>query len=172
MFEKFPQILSEVKLKGVPLSESLKSLQKNKYFFWGLLALMSTLQLLSYGFSSSPPDENSVTQTQDGPMRLDTFVPLGFQLIPIKIYNHEELSSLIQDFAIVDLYAQGTGVAAATSVRLIRAPNNPNVFAVLVEQDQAQKILSQTEDFYVSLKNPKQQAKAKKIKRTLILEDL
>src|SRR4051794_25525844 len=64
----------------------------------------------------------------------DTYIPSGHVLVPIQIENSESLNAVMGPFAIVDLYSDSSGhnTLVAEKVKLIRAPLNPQQFAVLV----------------------------------------
>jgi len=126
-----------------------RSLQ-NRKVLWGLfVALLLIIVLLR-----NQNEEIKVRKPRT-PDSVDTYVPLGFQLIPIQIGNLQELSALIQDYALVDLYHPGKPDPVIQKVRMIRSPLNPDVFAVLVEHSRAAKVLSFTGDFWVTVRNPK-----------------
>ena len=91
----------------------------------------------------------------------DTVIPKGFVLVPIELKNAESLSALIENFAIVDLYvASGSGKAHGQKVghhlRLLRAPLNPNTFAVLVPDNQAESIINGSGPLMAVLQNREQ----------------
>ena len=117
----------------------------------------AALALIPIGLSalrSAPP-----TTTGD-PAGVDTFIPRGFVLVPIEAENYEALDSILGPFGWVDLF-QGGGDGGerhlvAQNVRLLRAPNNPSHFAVLIPERRAPQILKAGGSFVVVVKRPGQ----------------
>lgn len=142
----------------------MKKINFDKRLLIGLTVFASFQLLLAWGSKS---DESG--QKNNTPEAVDTFVPLGFTLVPIQIENHDELQSLVDKFAIVDLHKKGVPDVIASGVRLLRSPRNPDVFAVLVEQDQGRDLISvHGAQFTVSLKNPDSKPNKIKPKRTIV----
>lgn len=87
-----------------------------------------------------------------------TRIPRGFVLMPIEARNYEALDSILGSFGIVDLYRPGGDGAkpglVARNVRLLRAPQNPAHFAVLVPEREARDILRDGSTFTVVVKRP------------------
>lgn len=137
----------------------------NKKYYWAVFVILLAAQIATTIFEKSPPEKTRSFQD------VDTFVPLGYQLIPIRISNQDEVSSLMGDFAIVDVYSSKGKTALLQAAKLIRSPNNPGVFAVLVQQNQARSLLSEDDNFYVALRNPKQlAAKSQSLRKRIIQE--
>lgn len=107
-----------------------------------LLFMITVIALLPVLLSLWPQDQPSV----DRPASVDTFIPKGFVLIPIELSNYEALDSILGRFAYVDLFSNGESNRPARliarHVRLLRAPQNPSRFAVLVPETESAKILS------------------------------
>jgi hypothetical protein len=107
---------------------------------------------------------------------IDTYIPKGFVLVPIEVQNYEALDSILGKYGIVDLFRNQTegGRVLARNVRILRAPKNPSSFAVLVEEAQAAKILSQQGGVFVVVKPLLRQAGTEfvksPIKRRIIFE--
>ena len=91
--------------------------------------------------------------------RADTHIPKGFVLVPIEARNYEALDSILGRFGTVDLY-QGdaaNGVKqrlVARNVRILRAPQNPSHFAVLIPEREAERVLAESGPFTVTVKRP------------------
>ena len=143
----------------------MKKLKIDKRLLIGLLIFSVFQVLLTW----------KANESEDVPIHraeaLDTFVPLGFTLVPIKIENQTEMGSLIDNFALVDLHKTGVAEVIESNVRLLRSPRNPDVFAVLVEQERAKDLISKYGAiFTISLKNPDSHSKPVAKKRTIIKE--
>jgi hypothetical protein len=95
----------------------------------------------------------------------DTVIPKGHVLVPIEIQNIDSLSSLIGDFGLVDLFTtqylnQKAGIRVGKRLKLLRAPLNPNTFAVLVPENLASEILAAHGPFVAVVQNPNNSLKS------------
>ena len=127
----------------------------DRRMLWPAAVLAAIPILFSLVKPSAPPDtgvEPSVS--------VDTHIPRGYVLIPIDVQNYEALDSVLGRFGIVDLYQAGENAAKgkliARNVRLLRAPNNPSHFAVLVPELEASEVLRFGGQFTVIIKRPGQ----------------
>lgn len=121
---------------------------------WILAPIALGLSLLLTYFTQSNSKEAPPTAA------IDTFIPAGFVLVPISVQNFASLDSVIGNFGFVDLYAvKENGQRQATplgrNIKLLRAPKNPNQFAVLVPEAAAPEIVKHSESFYVVIQNTK-----------------
>ena len=90
---------------------------------------------------------------------MDTFIPKGFVLVPIEVANYEALDSILGKFGIVDLFQAATPERpdqhlVARNVRLLRAPQNPSHFAILVAESEVGQVLRFGGQFTVVVKRP------------------
>jgi hypothetical protein len=91
----------------------------------------------------------------------DTYIPAGHVLVPIEIENVESVSGIIGAFALVDLYTRAEQADTAEmflvgqKIKLIRAPLNPNQYAVLVTEQQSTELLKMNPRFWVTIHNQK-----------------
>lgn len=109
---------------------------------------------------------NSAEKHQfEKPEALETYIPLGFTLIPIEILNVEQLQSMIDDRAVVDLFTPGNPLSVAKAVKLVRSPMDENVFGILVEDNLAQSIMKYGNQFVVAIKNRQSKKPAPKQNR-------
>lgn len=119
----------------------------------GALALIPILATLLTSRGSTASE--GVTST--APTEFDTIIPKGFVLVPIEVQNFESLDSILGRFALVDLF-RSSGIEnsaqrlVAKNVRLLRAPHNPSHFAVLVKEDDVDRILEFGGAFVVVIK--------------------
>lgn len=105
----------------------------------------------------------SVKEKEAGPspqQSADTFVPEGFVLVPIEVENHQALDSILGPYGVVDLYASAMESGkkpqlVASRIKILRAPLNPNSFAVLSPSEDAPKLV-RSGQFIVVVKNPKE----------------
>lgn len=120
------------KVKGTLLDP-----QKPQWIFVTLILIgIATLWL---GQSSSTEGE-----PPEAPPAIDTFIPPGYVLVTLQLVNSDSINSMIGAYGLVDLYNATTdsnfipskeASPIAVRLRLIRAPNNQNLFGVLVPED-------------------------------------
>jgi len=95
-----------------------------------------------------------------GPAEISTLIPAGFVLIPVELKNVKSVDSILGPFGRVDLYVQNPREGSrliARNVKLLRAPKNPSLFAVLAPQEESIKIMTAEEQgLYAVIKNKAQ----------------
>lgn len=97
------------------------------------------------------------TSTPEAPTSLETFIPKDHLLIPIEISNADKLDGLLGAAGIVDLYqvpppTGGPAKLVGRRLRLLRAPLNPNAFAVLLRESEADQFLASPGPYIASLR--------------------
>lgn len=135
--------------------QSYVSMSWDRRVIVGAALLASIPVLLTYVFASAAPPEPVVKAA----LAVDTHIPRGFVLVPIDVQNYESLDSVLGSYGIVDLYqATPSGSSdqrlVARNVRLLRAPQNPSHFAVLVPEAEARHVLRGGGTFTVIVKRP------------------
>lgn len=93
---------------------------------------------------------------EDSGESADTYIPDGFVLVPIELQNAESLSSLIGSYALVDLFRGPNSQRVGKRLKLLRAPLNPNQFAVLVPEGEVAAVLAQQGPLWAAIQNPQQ----------------
>lgn len=123
-----------------------------------LLVAFVILGLIAIGIQIKDKKDSplAAAEQNDSP---DTVIPAGYVLVPIEIQNFDSLSSLVGSFAVVDLFVPGRGFQKTSTrvgrrLKLVRAPLNPNLFAVLVTEAEAAEILRVDGPFVVAVQNP------------------
>lgn len=108
---------------------------------------------ISYQFAQKPTSSDSVSDRFEP----DTVIPAGLVLHPIRLENIESISALIEKFGLIDLYVgnqlESGSKKIATKVKLIRAPLNPNEFALLIPQAVSEKIMRERGLFWGVIHN-------------------
>jgi hypothetical protein len=145
-------------------------LQKLKIDKTLLLAFVALgLVVILQGLFASSSDKSHEEPPSRESFEVDTMIPAGYLLIPLQLSNSESLASLSGAFSIVDLYAASEkghkSFKVASAVKLLRAPLNPQQFAVLVPEEESAKIMNIEGPFFAALKNPQESARvlAKKV---------
>lgn len=114
--------------------------------------LVFTIFSLIYSFTRP-----SVTKKEPDKIYADTYIPKGYVLIPIELANFESVSALIDQFGVIDLYAgvpQSAGsVKIASRVKMLRAPLNPQLFAILISEKDSSSIMKRTGPFWAVVQN-------------------
>ena len=135
---------------------------RSRFKNWWLSLALETRTLIAVTLISISVVTLASFKAQDvGPSKedsgikgLDTFIPRGFVLVPIEVENYEALDSILGKYGLVDLFktkSEGGG-PIARNVRILRAPQNPSRFAVLVEESRAAKILGYQGGVFVVIK--------------------
>ncbi len=116
--------------------------------------LLSFLILIAAYFLFSPKNSKNLTSEK---VYADTMIPKGQVLIPIELANAESVSALMDQFGIVDLYSASANSVGTTKlaskVKILRAPLNPNQYAVLVPESLSKHIMSLTGPFWAVVQN-------------------
>ncbi|UXR64347.1 hypothetical protein EZJ49_14860 [Bdellovibrio bacteriovorus] len=112
-------------------------------------------------FIAGPKSEKEdVLQALPSPASVDTYIPRGFVLVPLEISNAESLASLVGDMGgVVDLYLasndrQKGGLKVGSKLKLLRAPLNPEQYAVLVKDTESSRLLGFNGPFLAVVQNP------------------
>lgn len=101
------------------------------------------------------------TMPQQIVQSLDTYIPKGFVLVPIEVQNQAALNAIFNDHGIVDLYVPDpknpkSGIRVAQKVKMLRAPLNPDQFAVLVPDEMAPDLVKYEGAYTVMVQNPRE----------------
>ena len=124
---------------------------KNTVIMWSALTMISGI------FAYSQADFNKKPPMIEGD--IDTYIPNGFVLLPIDLNNADALEGILQEKGMVDLYtSRGSHISVETvakSVKIIRSPKNPNLFAILIPEKQASILIQRAQSFHAVVRNPK-----------------
>ncbi len=118
-----------------------------------VVAIIWDLKMTASVGANRKPDPESVESAA-------TYIPAGFVLVPIEVANFESLDSILGQFGVVDLFVGSEDPRVkphklAERVKILRAPLNPNHFAVLVPDSESQKIVAYSGALTVVVQNPK-----------------
>lgn len=124
--------------------------QKNKlilFFFLGLF-------LVGYTYIQSHSGSDSKKRFQ-----IDTIIPPGYVLIPIKLLNAQAISSAIGSYGVADIYTTVEGQKSKrlfSKAKIIQAEDSEDpVFSVLVKETRAHLLSSYANPFFAAVQNPK-----------------
>lgn len=88
--------------------------------------------------------KEAVTTSSKNPLQITTLIPSGQVLVPIQLKNFESIDSILGNYGHVDLITSESKLIAK-NIKLLRAPKNPSLFAVLAPQAQASEIITANE---------------------------
>lgn len=125
----------------------------------GLFFLFGVIIALDHAASQSKLPQTPGKQKESP--SADTYIPAGFTLVPIEIINSLQISPLIGSIGgKVDLYrvsdAGKKSKLIYSSAKLLRAPLDPDQFAVLIPSDDVLRLLSESTMFFAVVLNPQQ----------------
>lgn len=140
---------------------SQKYWQVITFIFLGIVACL-------LHFSKAPVSTDLQPLPAPSAKSADTYIPAGYVLIPIDILNAAGLNNLIGDVGgTIDLYsatANGRrGRLIGQKIKLLKAPLNPDLFAVLVPENESTRILENDGGFIAVIHNPKSDLLSTKI---------
>lgn len=121
------------------------------FFILGALSILLTFK--------NRPEKNPMV-TEKNATSADTFIPRGYVLVPLELANAESLSSLVGDIGgVVDLFLANTenqkgGLKVGSKLKLLRAPLNPQQYAVLVKESDSSRLLGYAGPFIAVVQNP------------------
>ena len=119
------------------------------------ILIVSFIALVIVYFSLKNKTDQKVNNT-DNPVLADTFIPKGYVLVPIELRNMATIKSLIGAYGLVDLYAeseQKSNSLVVSKVKIVRAPLNSELYAVLVTDSQASEIIKSPQGFWAAVQN-------------------
>lgn len=124
------------------------------------IAILGVVAFWVVSQKATPQDHQS--QGDDSNYTVDTLIPAGYVLIPIELANAEPLSSMVGATAVVDLYSSSMdmkqkGRKIGSRLKLVRAPKNPQLYAVLVKESQSDRVLAQPGPYFAVIQNHKQE---------------
>jgi hypothetical protein len=129
---------------------------KNKFLTFAMIGMLMIIL-----FTSLLPKPEAISKPENSDSA-DTFIPAGYVLVPIEIQNIQSLSSLIGQFALVDLFSGAPGEKqkkVGEKLKLLRAPLNPEQFAVLVPESEVSHLLQQPGPYWAVIQNPSRASK-------------
>lgn len=104
----------------------------------------------------APKKEDGTTIKKDR-IYADTLIPQGYVLVPIELANADSVSALMDQYGVVDLYSGSVSTKGnkkiASKVKIMRAPLNPNQYAVLVPDELSNMIMSTPGPFWAVVQN-------------------
>lgn len=134
----------------------------------GLFLFFGILIVVDQAMSGAPENQNVNEKRTESPSA-DTFIPAGYTLVPIEVVNSLQISPLLGSLGgQVDLYkVSETGRKSKlvySAAKILRAPLDPEQFAVLVPATAVNSLLSESTRFFAVILNPNATKNPKKKK--------
>ncbi len=148
LYNKF--LIKKMNLVKSP-QEKLKANQK-------LILVILIFGLVAFLWENNKSD--TAAKHEESRKSVDTFIPVGFVLVPIQLSNAEALDSMIGSSGVVDLFIPdikklGRNKKIAEHIKILRAPLNPNQFAVLVPEAISGQLVHYEGAYFAVVQNPK-----------------
>lgn len=135
------------------LKDRFLELYKNPSDRWMVLLIPLIAALIV--FQSCAP--STVKEADPTSYEPDSLIPKGYVLIPVQLENHQSIESMVGAQSIVNIYAvkpgQSEGQLLGRNLRMVRAPLNPQQFAVLVPESKVSRFMSQQGNLQAVLQN-------------------
>ena len=123
--------------------------QRNKIIFFFFIGLL----LVGYTHIRSNPE----TELKNG-FRIDTIIPNGYVLIPIKLLNASAISTVIGSHGVADIYSTIEGEKSKllfSKAKIIKSAEIDDlVFSVLVKESKAHLLSNTLSPFFAAVQNP------------------
>lgn len=142
-----------------------------------LVGLLWTL----FAHFRTPSVAQAATDIADEIVEIDDMLPEGFVLFPLEFANQAALDPLIGDYAVVNVYrtgsdGEGRGRLVAKNVKVMRAPQNPQMLAALIPENQVAGLMGEHSGFYGVLQRRStardfQRAETARRKPSLVIEN-
>ncbi len=171
------------KIQGYFVSLRLKAKTSKDEKFKARQKMIFMILLMGFiAFLWEKNHEIAPATVQESPKSVDTYIPAGFVLVPIQISNAEALDSMIGAKGVVDLFVPdlkrpGRSKKVAEHIKVLRAPLNPNQFAVLAEESASSALVHYEGAYFAVVQNPKtvgtqfEAPPKRKISSRFIMED-
>ncbi len=135
---------------------NLKKIIKSEKFI--LCGIFIALGFITF-FISRDEDKIEITPLQSP--EIDELIPAGYVLLPIELVNREALASIMGSTAIVDILTvnpttMNPQTKIASRVKMLRAPKNPDFFALLIEDSSSVAFLNKPGPYFALIQNKKQ----------------
>lgn len=125
------------------------SLQQHKYFVFMFVFFV-------FVYISTTLDERG-EKPQEKLLTVDTLIPNGYALVPIELENITAIASLIEGYGVVDIYLGKNSSRHSKKlfqkVKILRAPNNPNAYSLLLPDHLSSELLKYDGPFFAVIQN-------------------
>lgn len=125
------------------------SLQQHKYFVFMFVFFVFVYVYTTLDERGEKPQEKLLT--------VDTLIPDGYALVPIELENIAAIASLIEGYGVVDIYLGKNNARNSKKlfqkVKILRAPNNPNAYSLLLPDRLSSELLKYDGPFFAVIQN-------------------
>ena len=129
--------------------QNLRLTPQNKILFISFVIFITLYFILNAKNNKTPILAENI------PLYADTLIPRGQVLVPIEFANTTALAGLIDHYGIIDLYSgsENNSILIASRVKILKAPLNPNQYAVMVSETLSQQIMKNKGPFLAVVQN-------------------
>jgi hypothetical protein len=142
-------------------SVNIKGIKAAQVLFILLSLLIAIVGLVSESSGAEPN-----TSKKDDTGGVETLIPPNHVLVPIQLVNAESFAALVGGFTVVDLFLTNSesskGKRIISSAKLLRAPLNPDQFAILITEEELVELPDVTSPLFAVIKNPNSKKSQKK----------
>lgn len=125
------------------------SIHQHKYFVFMFIFFIFVYIYSTLEDRGKKPEEKLLT--------VDTLIPNGYALVPIDLENISAIASLIEDYGVVDIYLGKNQSQKSKKifqkVKILRAPNNPNAYSLLLPDHLSSHLLKYEGPFFAVIQN-------------------
>jgi|GEM_PF-4579727 len=134
---------------------NLQLTHQNKILLISVVVFVLLYLILNAKNAAVPP------AAEKKPLYADTLIPAGQVLVPLELANIATIASLINQYGIIDLYAgsENSTVLIASRIKILKAPLNPNQYAIMVSESLSEEIMKSKGPFWGVVQNPDVQNK-------------
>ncbi|AZZ37782.1 hypothetical protein CIK05_13565 [Bdellovibrio sp. qaytius] len=127
-----------------------QSLQQHKYFVFMFFFFIFVYIYTTVGSDVKPAAQEKL-------LTMDTLIPNGYALVPIELENIAAIASLIEGYGVVDIYlgksASGRSKKIFQKVKILRAPNNPHAYSLLLPDNLSSVLMQYDGPFFAVIQN-------------------
>lgn len=125
------------------------SISQHKYFIFMFVFFIFVYVYSTLDDRGAKPEERLLT--------VDTLIPNGYALVPIELENISAIASLIESYGVVDIYlgknSSQKSKKILQKVKILRAPNNPSAYSVLLPDHLSSDLLKYEGPFFAVIQN-------------------
>lgn len=143
------------------MNNIFRYLQNNKYTPWVAFVVLGLISTLSTCQTEDSPILSVKKESQEIIKSVDTYIPRGHVLVPLDLQNAESLTGIVSDIGgVVDIYTVSSEIGkskkVATKVKILKAPLNPQQFAILLSESESTLFLNNSGPFIAVIQNPQE----------------
>lgn len=156
------------KIKIEYIKEQFQNLTKGALDQKNRIILFFFIGLILVGYTHIKSNPNKISKD---PFQIDTLIPDGYVLIPVKLSNAAAISGVIGSYGVADIYSTLAGQKSKllfSKAKVIKSEDAEDpVFSVLVKESRAHLLSNREDPFFAAVQNPKARAHESKIEQKI-----